>query len=352
MSSQRPLTDQDYERLSAYIDGALSHSDRALLELHLQNEPALRHELEALRQTVTLVNQLPPLKAPRDFTLEAEMIRPASPKRLLIFPASAAFSALSAAAAVLLLTLAGILSLSSGNLAAPPSPLQSQQVATNPTATAAIVLELEEAVGESNISAPSTLSAAPTQLPSPLAAPIDAAGAPAADDESQDAADGADMAMEQPAPTAPLLGPDEQAQAPSAASGFAASPTLENEFAGGPDGRTTSSPDPSANADAVASLNAAEDRTTVEETATSLSERFSLAQELPTPTPGVERDRSQAPSPTLAPEPAPPGIGFQDGLVQQENQESSPINLAGILLAAGLLLLGIAATTTIVRIRR
>ena len=96
------LTDLDYELLSAYLDGALTESERTALESRLRDDRELRQELDALRATVQLVNQLPLRKAPRDFTLTAAMVRPTAP-RWLIFPASAAFSALSAAAAVILI---------------------------------------------------------------------------------------------------------------------------------------------------------------------------------------------------------------------------------------------------------
>ncbi|MCA0458634.1 MAG: hypothetical protein LCI00_32055 [Chloroflexi bacterium] len=90
------LTDLDYDLLSAYIDGALTDSERADLESRLQAEPELRSELEELQATVTLLNNLPPRKAPRDFTLDARYARRTS------FFASAAFSAISTAAAIIL----------------------------------------------------------------------------------------------------------------------------------------------------------------------------------------------------------------------------------------------------------
>jgi hypothetical protein len=113
-----------------------------------------------------------------------------------------------------------------------------------------------------------------------------------------------------------------------------------------------SSPTPPDSADSVASLDAAEYRATVQETATSLSESLSLAQVPLTPTQSAERDRSQTLPPTLAPEPMSNGDSVQDGLVQPDRQEAGEMTLAPILLAAGLLLLVISAATTVVRIRR
>src|SRR5689334_15787630 len=104
MSAERNFTDQDYELLSAYLDGALAEAERAALETRLQNDDGLRQELATLQQTVNFVRGLPPLKAPRNFTLTSSMVRPRS-TRWLIFPTSAAFSAISAAAATVLILL-------------------------------------------------------------------------------------------------------------------------------------------------------------------------------------------------------------------------------------------------------
>jgi anti-sigma factor RsiW len=121
MSAERNFTDQDYELLSAYLDGALAEAERSALETRLQSDDRLRQELAALQQTVNLVRGLPPLKAPRNFTLTPSMVRPRS-TRWLIFPTSAAFSAISAAAATVLILLgAGILLLQSNSAGAPTS---------------------------------------------------------------------------------------------------------------------------------------------------------------------------------------------------------------------------------------
>jgi hypothetical protein len=79
------LTDQDYELLTAYLDGMLDEADRAGLEARLRIEPLLRRELNALRQTVAAVRALPPLKAPRSFALTPDMIGQ-PPARVIPFP--------------------------------------------------------------------------------------------------------------------------------------------------------------------------------------------------------------------------------------------------------------------------
>ncbi len=69
MPSQPVLTERDIELLSAYLDDALDPAEKAELEARLLVERNLRRELEAMRQTVGLLRAMPPLKAPRDFTL-------------------------------------------------------------------------------------------------------------------------------------------------------------------------------------------------------------------------------------------------------------------------------------------
>ena len=76
--------EQRDELLSAYLDGQLSAGERARLETQLAADPALRAELEALRHTVALVRDLPPVPIPRNFILPQTMAarpRPVPPLR-------------------------------------------------------------------------------------------------------------------------------------------------------------------------------------------------------------------------------------------------------------------------------
>lgn len=93
------LNGNDLELLSAYIDGALTDGERADLEARLLTDADLRRELARLRATVDLVKTLPTLAAPRDFTLTRQTAR----RPRTHFVTSATFSALSTAAAVILL---------------------------------------------------------------------------------------------------------------------------------------------------------------------------------------------------------------------------------------------------------
>lgn len=111
------LNDRDYELLSAYLDGALSPAERSQLEQRLQDDAALRRELTALRQTVALLRDLPPLRAPRDFTLTRAQVRP---PRVLFLPATTLVTVVSAAAAFVLVAL-GVLLLTLGRPVSAPS---------------------------------------------------------------------------------------------------------------------------------------------------------------------------------------------------------------------------------------
>lgn len=118
------LTDLDYELLSTYLDGALTQTERAALELRLLAEPELSHELGEVRATITLLNNLPLLKAPRDFTLDTRYARRSS-----FFFTSTTFSALSTAAAIVLFAVGAYLF--TGNNTSPPAVLFGQ-VAQSP----------------------------------------------------------------------------------------------------------------------------------------------------------------------------------------------------------------------------
>ncbi len=150
------LTDQDYDLLSAYLDNDLTDPERSALDARLQAEPELRAEVEALRATVDLIRSLPPLSAPRDYVLDKRLFRPA---RVWIFPATPAFSAISAAAATLLVVL-GLMTLFSANRPQPAA-LEAPQMAALATV-------------------PITITASPT-----LAIPADAAAKASPTDEAE-----------------------------------------------------------------------------------------------------------------------------------------------------------------------
>jgi anti-sigma factor RsiW len=80
MKPSTSLPARDLERLSAYLDGQLSDSDRNDLLGRLQGEPSLARALEELRRVREVLRALPPVRLPRNFTLTAEMAGRARPR--------------------------------------------------------------------------------------------------------------------------------------------------------------------------------------------------------------------------------------------------------------------------------
>jgi len=76
MSAERNLSPQDYDLLSAYIDGELTDAEQQTLEQRLSTDPLLQRELNSLRATVNLIQLVPEMTAPRNFTLTSEMVTP------------------------------------------------------------------------------------------------------------------------------------------------------------------------------------------------------------------------------------------------------------------------------------
>lgn len=122
-----PLTDRDYDLLSLYIDDDLTPPERRAVESRLKAEPELREELAALRQTVALIKAMPEMITPRDLRLSpkvaAEVLAElaARPVARVHRPALRLMSNLAAAAASLVLVLAGALSLLSPALTSQPT---------------------------------------------------------------------------------------------------------------------------------------------------------------------------------------------------------------------------------------
>jgi hypothetical protein len=102
-----PLPPEEFELLSAYLDNALTTRQRQTLEARLAASPDLRAQLDDLRAVRAMLRAAPALKPPRDFRLDpARYARRAWWSRLDILRLT---SALSAAAAVLLLALGIVL---------------------------------------------------------------------------------------------------------------------------------------------------------------------------------------------------------------------------------------------------
>lgn len=168
------------ELLSAYLDGQMSAEERARLEAQLATDRALRAELEALRYTVALVRDLPPVPIPRNFILPQTMAahpRPVPPPRHRRAWAAPLLTAATAFASLLfVVVLAGdLLLLGGGGLSAPVAEpqMEAPRVAVEPSLVSEAV-GVEEVVSEEveaeEVAQPDVMPTS-TPLPMPTEAP-------------------------------------------------------------------------------------------------------------------------------------------------------------------------------------
>ena len=108
----QPNIEQVRELLSPYLDDEVSGEERALVEEALAVSDELQADLDTLRQTVSLLQALPPAPAPRPFTLsEADVgvpARPAGGRGFFGLPAWLAGLAAAAATLVCVLAIGGL----------------------------------------------------------------------------------------------------------------------------------------------------------------------------------------------------------------------------------------------------
>jgi anti-sigma factor RsiW len=118
MAKLQPLTDEERERLVAYLDGELDPKAARLVETKISRDPRYRAEAATLRQTWEMLDYLPQPAASPSFstrTLESvSALRPAPRHRLFRNPAVRQWSlGLGWAAAVLLAFIAGFATVAS-----------------------------------------------------------------------------------------------------------------------------------------------------------------------------------------------------------------------------------------------
>lgn len=70
------ISERDLLLLSGWIDDVLEPDERAEISARLDQDAGLRRELDALQRTVSAINALPVLRAPRDFTIPLDTQRP------------------------------------------------------------------------------------------------------------------------------------------------------------------------------------------------------------------------------------------------------------------------------------
>jgi hypothetical protein len=114
------LSDDDAELLSAYLDDMLTTAERETLEARLAADAFLRTELAAMRQTVDWLNHMPALQAPRNFTISAEAVAQDPPPNVVLMPRRNLW--LSAAAAVIVVALFGVVFIAGNMMNAEQAP--------------------------------------------------------------------------------------------------------------------------------------------------------------------------------------------------------------------------------------
>lgn len=147
-----PIDNRDLDLLSAYMDDALSPTERTALDARLNAEPDLRRAYDDLMAARRLLRALPKLRAPRDYTLTpAQVRRPA----IVAFASSPLVTMVSAAAAVILIVAGVLLSVaSSGRLETPSQGIvafaaTASKQATDTAIAAQSAVQSEQADGES-----------------------------------------------------------------------------------------------------------------------------------------------------------------------------------------------------------
>ena len=149
-----PLSEHDLIQLNAYLDGELSARERAALERRLVQEPALRAELAALRETVALMKMARRLRVPRNFTLDPAVygkpIRRSLWERLGLPEVSTA--ALAGAMLAALAVFAGVL-IVGGTGAGRRAPSVAMEAAPVEQAAPEVAFEAESAAGPAEAAA-------------------------------------------------------------------------------------------------------------------------------------------------------------------------------------------------------
>jgi hypothetical protein len=91
------ITSRDNELITVYLDNQLGGEERALFEARLKADAELRKELQEISKTRLLVRNLPKLRAPRNYFVQAKAAQPRPTLRL-----APIFGIVSAVASVLL----------------------------------------------------------------------------------------------------------------------------------------------------------------------------------------------------------------------------------------------------------
>jgi len=98
-----PLNEHEWILLNAYLDGELPPKEHAAIAARLASDPALREELDSLRQTVALVGMAERRPLPRRFMLDPKVYGRPVPRQRMRVALGAAASAVGAVMALALI---------------------------------------------------------------------------------------------------------------------------------------------------------------------------------------------------------------------------------------------------------
>ncbi len=233
MKSQ--ISPQDYERLSAFLDGELKGAAGREFQARLEVDPGLKAALEDLRNLRALVREMPRRRAPRSFTLTPEMVKARKPA----FFALAALRTLQFSAAVsgilLVLVLAGDLfhnRFAARPAFAPAAPAAAVEMAAPPagaaetnrnsagtvvsTTTAATAEEYALDQGAAPLATAPPAGAIPAQAPLATGEPAAAKMIPTEEMQALEAAPPGGMPSEAPFPAPETATPELKKGAPAA----------------------------------------------------------------------------------------------------------------------------------------
>ncbi len=143
MTKGSQLSNRDLERLSAYLDGALSEREASRLEARLREEPNLQQALQELKETTQMVASLSEVPLPRSFTLTTEMV--GIRERPRVYPAMRLATALAAFA---FFAVVGVDAITSFALQGTLAPMSKEQAAMEAPAPVADAMTAEEAPAE------------------------------------------------------------------------------------------------------------------------------------------------------------------------------------------------------------
>jgi len=221
---QQPNIEEIRELLSPYLDGEVTAVERVQVDSALAGSLELQADLASLRQTVTLLANLPVMPAPRPFTLTAAQVQQPQRQRRFWLPAWAGGLAAAAAAIICVLVVGGGLfwgAQLSGSQSAP-----AQMVAQKEMAAEAVQITAAKAPA-----APAVYATEPAAMKKSIEAQPTAVATAAVEEKAEAAAAAAPIAP----PAAPITANQEMMLAQDAVGGAAsAAPAAKSAPAAAP----------------------------------------------------------------------------------------------------------------------